>query len=145
MIAKPNALASYGRVANAETDRLQQIVMLYDGAIRFLRLAACSIETGDLQAKSEQTNRALDVIAYLQAILDFERGGDVARTLDHLYNQVAALVLRASAALDAETMRRAADVLVPVRDAWCQIRSGSTDNLPLNASPLSAPRVTVQP
>ncbi|MER3427125.1 MAG: flagellar export chaperone FliS [Pyrinomonas sp.] len=145
MIAKPNALASYGRVANAETDRLQQIVMLYDGAIRFLRLAARSIETGDLQTKAEQTNRALDVIAYLQAILDFERGGDVARTLDHLYNQVAALVLRASATLDAETMRRAADLLVPVRDAWCQIRSGSNNSLPLNGEAFSAPRATAQP
>ena len=38
-----NALASYGRVANSENDPLEQVVMLYDGCIRFLRQAASDI------------------------------------------------------------------------------------------------------
>lgn len=115
---KANALAAYGKVANAETDPLQQIVMLYDGAIKFLRQAATDIETGDLVAKGEHTNRALDIIGYLQSILDYERGGEVAPVLNTLYLSVTTDTIRASAQLDSALMRRTAELLVPVRNAW---------------------------
>lgn len=124
MSAKANALASYGKVANAESDPLQQIVMLYEGAIKFLRLAAHNIESGDLVAKAAHTNRALDIIVYLQSILDAEHGGDVATVLDHLYRNVAAITLRASARLDGAGMLRAASLLAPVRDAWVSAATG---------------------
>ncbi len=121
MYGRNKALASYGRVANTETNRLQQVVMLYDGAIKFLRLTASDIETGNLAAKAEHSNRALDIVSYLQSILDFERGGEAALIYDNLYNVVTAIIIRASAALDASEMRRAADLLAPVRDAWTTI------------------------
>jgi flagellar protein FliS len=92
--------------------------MLYDGAIKFLNLSAKDIENKDIAAKGEHSNRALDIINYLQSILDFERGGSVAVSLDKLYRSIQVLVLRASAELDPKLMRRAADLLVPVRDAW---------------------------
>jgi len=118
MPGKSHALAAYGRVANTENNPLQQIVMLYDGAIKFLRLAAADIEAGDITAKAEHTNRALDIVAYLQSILDFERGGEVAPALDALYASIMAMTFSASATLDSELMRRAADLLTPVRESW---------------------------
>ena len=118
MYKRPNALASYGKIANAETNPLKQIVMLYDGAIKFLNLTAADIESGDLIAKAEHSNRAFDIIHYLQSILDYQRGGESAIILDNLYTRISKLALRASAELDAKLMRRAAELLVPVRDAW---------------------------
>lgn len=118
MYKQPKALASYGRIANAETNPLKQIVMLYDGAIKFLNQTAADIEAKDYAAKAEHSDRALDIINYLQSILDFERGGNVAVSLDKLYRSIQVLVLRASAELDADLMRKAADLLAPVRDAW---------------------------
>jgi flagellar protein FliS len=125
MKSRNSALASYSKVANAETNPLQQIVMLYDGAIKFLRLAATDIEKGDIAEKAEHTNRALDIVNYLQSILDFKRGGDVAPTLDALYASVTRMILRASMNLDAGMMNQAADFLLPVRDSWATI---SADN-----------------
>jgi flagellar protein FliS len=124
MAGRLNALATYGRVANTETNPLQQIVMLYEGAIKFLNLAAADIEAGDIAAKAEHSNRALDIIGYLQSILDFERGGDVAPALDALYSITSLTILRASAALDAAGMRRAASLLMPVRNSWATIAEG---------------------
>lgn len=118
MYRRPNAIASYGKIANTETNSLKQVVMLYDGAIKFLNLTAADIENKDYVAKAEHSNRAFDIINYLQSILDFERGGNVAVTLDNLYRRITVLVLRASAELNADLMRRAADLLVPVRNAW---------------------------
>ncbi len=118
MYERRNALASYGRVANAEKDPMQQIVMLYDGTMKFLHLTAVDIETGDVVSKGEHVNRALDILNYLQGILDFESGGEVAQSLDKLYTLVSMKVLRASARLDADGMRSAAELLAPLRESW---------------------------
>lgn len=118
MTSRFNPLAAYGSVANAETNPMQQVVMLYDGAIKFLRLAATDIEVGDLAAKAEHSDRALDIISYLQSILDFERGGDVAPKLDLFYTSLMMQTLSASAALDSDKMKRVAELMLPVREAW---------------------------
>ena len=118
MSSRLHALAAYGAVANAETNPLQQIIMLYDGAIKFLRLAAANIEADDLTAKAEHSNRALDIVSYLQSILDFEKGGDVAPTLDIFYITLSVQILNASAKLDSRKMEQAAESLIPVREAW---------------------------
>ena len=117
-------------MANSESDPLQQIVMLYDGAIKFLRLASADIESRDIPAKAEHVNRALDILNYLQNILDFKLGGDVAQTLDSLYTLVSMKVLRASATLDAKGMQAAADLLTPVRDSWTVVSAAAKDKTP---------------
>lgn len=118
MRAYQGRLAAYSQVANLETNPIQRIVMLYDGAIKFLRMAAADIEANDRIAKAEHTTRAVNIIVYLQSILDMERGQETARVLDNLYKHVQALILKANIALDAQMMRRAADLLVPVCEAW---------------------------
>ena len=129
MFQRSNAINSYGQMANSETDPLKQIVMLYDGAIKFLNLTAADIDARDLTAKAEHSTRALDIISYLQNTLNFEDGGSVAVNLDNLYRSVTVLILRASAELNADLMRRAAVTLVPVREAW-QSNSQKTAAVP---------------
>lgn len=138
------ALSSYGRMANAESDPLQQIVMLYDGAIKFLRLASTNIESRDIPNKAEHVNRALDILNYMQSILDFERGGEVAATLDRLYTLVSMKILRASATLNAGDMTAAADLLLPVRDSWKVVATPVVPDAPLSevvATPATQPRM----
>ena len=139
MYAKPKALASYGRIANTESNPLKQIVMLYDGAIKFLNLTATDIDNNDVVAKAEHSTRALDIINYLQSILDFNKGGNVAQSLDSLYRSITVLILRASAELNSELMRRAANLLVPVRDAWETNANKDSHNAVFSATPTVAP------
>lgn len=118
MYSNPKALSSYGKIANTETNPLKQIVMLYDGAIKFLNLTITDIENKDYVAKAEHSTRALDIINYLQSILDFEQGGEVAENLDNLYRHTVVIILRASGELDVDLMKQAIQLLQPVRDAW---------------------------
>jgi flagellar protein FliS len=136
MYAKPRAINSYGRMANTETDPIRQIVMLYDGAIKFLNLTAMDMEAGDFVAKSEHSGRALEIIVYLQSILDFEKGAEVAVNLDKLYRSITAMVLKASAKTDPAMMRKASDLLAPVRDAW-QANAGANLQPQTDATPES--------
>ena len=137
MNANPKAMQSYGKVANGETDPIRQIVMLYDGAIKFLNLTADDIENEDIVAKAAHSTRALDIISYLQSILDFDKGGEVASALDNLYASTTVLVLRASAELDSELMRQAAKLLQPVRDAW-ETNAAKTSEVS-SSTPFQAP------
>ena len=113
-----SGLAAYNQVANLESDKVKQVGLLYEGAIKFLNLAANDIETKDIASKADHTKRALDIISYLQSILDFERGGEVAQTLDAFYNSIVKLVLVGSFNLDAKIMRRAAELMTPVSESW---------------------------
>ena len=125
MNGRPDAISSYGRIANAEQNPLQQLIMLYDGAINFLRQTAADIDSRDLVKKAEHVNRALDILHYLQQILDLENGGAPAQALDRLYTVLSIKVLRASAHLDARGIREAAELLVPVRKSWITVANSS--------------------
>lgn len=144
MNARPDAISSYGRIANAEQNPLQQLIMLYDGAINFLRQTAADIECHDLVKKAEHVNRALDIVHYLQQILDLEKGGAPAQALDRLYTVLAIKILRASAHLDARGMREAADLLAPVRQSWIALANVSERKTEVQSNwstPSDAPRL----
>jgi flagellar protein FliS len=61
------------------------IVMLYEGAIKFMKLAIKELEAGNFQAKGQYINKAIDIIAELNAVLDMEAGGEIAVNLRKLY------------------------------------------------------------
>jgi flagellar protein FliS len=127
-------LASYGRVAHTESDPVRQIVLLYDGAIRFLNMTASDIEAADMTAKAEHSSRALDIIGYLHATLDFDRGGEVAERLDRLYRHITSMTLRGSAKPSAALIRNAVRLLMPVRDAWESNATASTRTAAVGSS-----------
>ena len=58
-----NGIESYQRTAISTQSRGRLIVMLYDGAIKFMKLAIQEIEAGNWAAKGEYLNRAQDIIS----------------------------------------------------------------------------------
>ncbi len=80
-----NGIESYQRTAVSTQSRGRLIVMLYDGAIKFMKLAIQEIEAGNWAAKGQYLIRAQDIIAELNAVLDTEAGGEIARNLRRLY------------------------------------------------------------
>ena len=59
---------------------LELVVMLYDGADRYLSQARDAIERRDTAAKHEAISKALAVVAELQNNLNMDAGGEVACT-----------------------------------------------------------------
>jgi flagellar protein FliS len=62
------------------------IVILYEEIVRSIRKALRAFESGDIEGRGKALTHAVEVIGYLQSILDFEKGGQVARDLSHFYN-----------------------------------------------------------
>jgi flagellar protein FliS len=92
--------------------------MLYDGVIAALQRAVNAIEAGDIGQKCANLNRAQAIVAQLEGTLNFEAGGEVARTLKSLYVYSRAQILKANLENSAPVLRALIDRLSSVREAW---------------------------
>lgn len=78
-------IKAYQDNAVTTQSRGRLIVMLYDGAIKFLKHAIREMEANNYEAKGEHIKRALDIIHELNAVLDMNAGGEMASNLRKLY------------------------------------------------------------
>lgn len=81
-----DAAKMYRESAVRGASPLGLIVILYEEIVRSIRKAIRAFESGDIEARGKALTHAVEVIGYLQSILDFEKGGDVARNLSSFYN-----------------------------------------------------------
>lgn len=61
------------------------VVLLYDGALRFVAQAKEAIGRGDIQGRHNANARAIAIVSYLMEILDPAQGGEVALRLMGIY------------------------------------------------------------
>lgn len=100
---------------------LELVVMLYDGALRFLTQAADAMDRGDMAAKAVALDRAFAILAELQSTLNVRDGGDVARQLDALYAHMHDRLVEANIQRASAPIRDVMKLLQPLRDAWSQV------------------------
>jgi flagellar secretion chaperone FliS len=96
------------------------IVILYDEIVRSLRKAVRAFDTGDIEARCKQLTHAVEVIGYLQSILDFERGGDIARNLSNFYNLMRRQFLEIQIKPTHSGLELLADQFAKLAAAWQQ-------------------------
>lgn len=115
------AASSYLQTEVQSRTPLELVVMLYDGAIRFLNSARSAIERNDIAARRDSISRALAVLSELQSTLDMEQGGEVAVSLDKLYTYLNGRLIDASFKKDVRPIDEALKVLTTLRGAWGDI------------------------
>ncbi len=76
---------AYKQTAVTTASREQVLIMLYEGAIKYLKKAAECTQTKDLAGKGVAVGKAHDIINELSNSLDFNVGGDIAKNLERLY------------------------------------------------------------
>jgi flagellar protein FliS len=104
---------------------LELVVMLYDGAIRFLEQAGDAMVVNDMATKAQAMSKAMAIIAELQSTLNVQEGGEVAAQLDGLYTHITARLIEANVQRERGPIDEAVALLRPLRDAWSQIAAGS--------------------
>jgi flagellar protein FliS len=92
--------------------------MLYDGAIAALLGAADAIEAHEIEKKCHYLNRALAIVIQLEATLDFEHGGEVAKNLGWFYAHARTQAMKANVEDSAEILRSLIEHFTTLRDAW---------------------------
>lgn len=98
--------------------KTRQVVMLYDGMIRFLKQAREAIIEKRIEDRFNLLTRASDVVLGLQASLDFESGGSVARVLYDFYSSVDSRILTIQRTNDLGLCDDLIAELKEMREAW---------------------------
>ncbi len=129
----PNPYQQYQstQIQTASTGDL--ILLLYDGALRFLGRADLAISERRLDQASTDIGKAQDIVLELLSGLDFERGGDLAVQLRELYVFIYNALIEANVKKDAEKVRTAIRLLDRVREAWRSVIRGSAAAAPAPA------------
>jgi len=97
------------------------VVLLYQGAVRFLREAVTDIQRQDYVHKRQSIARAESIIHYLQVTLDTEKGGEIARELNRLYAYMKLRIYDGSARLDSKPIEEVIELLETLLSGWEQI------------------------
>lgn len=105
-------------ILTAPPERL--VVMLYDGANRFLLQGAAAMRSGDIATTNERLQRAEAIIHELRATLDMSQG-QVAANLESIYAFSLRLLIEARIEKDAAKIDKTATLLRELRDAWDQV------------------------
>jgi flagellar secretion chaperone FliS len=122
MATNPTATrAAYQRAAVLTASQEQLIVMLYDGANRFLSQAAIAMAERQVEDAHNRLRRAERIIQHLQASLDFERGGDLAARLASIFVFCQRHLNQARLQADPDKIEQVRGLLGTLRDAWAEI------------------------
>lgn len=96
------------------------IVMLYDGAIRFLKVAASNMEPRTYDIANSNIIRAQDIVTELMVSLNMEEGGEVAQNLLSLYAYMKKRLLEGNIQKDSAIIEEVQHLLENLKDAWEQ-------------------------
>ena len=99
----------------------QLVVMLYDGAGRFLRQAEIAAGEGAWRHASDRMSKADAIVDELIVTLDAEQGGQIAERLQGIYVFCKRLLIEARVERDVDKIRRTATLLADLRGAWAEI------------------------
>ena len=113
-----NGIASYidNTVTTQSKGRL--IVMLYDGAIKFMRLAIKELEANNYEAKGRYINKAQDIINELNVVLDMDAGGEIATNLRKLYCFMSRRLSEANLKRDPQMIRDVIKLMEELNQSW---------------------------
>ena len=123
--------------------KTRQIVMLYDGAIRFMRQAKEAIAQNRIEDRYNTLVKANDILMGLQSCLDFEKGGDIAKVLYGFYAGLIDRIFTIHRTNSSETCDEVIADLKQMRDVWDSIDQSSShpegSQPPASAAPADVP------
>ncbi len=117
LAASPQA---YRREAVLAASRGQLVVMLYDGARRFLRQAAAAMRAREVERCHNTLRRAELIIAHLDGTLDYDQG-QLPERLHALYSFCLYHLNQARIELDADKLEEVCSLLGELREAWAVV------------------------
>jgi flagellar protein FliS len=116
-----------------------QIVLLYQGAIRFAVQHLAWIERGNIEQAHKSSLRAQEIVAALRESLD-PSAGQIATQLDSLYEFVLRRLMEGNLAKKPKPTEEAIQVLRGLLEAWEQLAAQSSS---ADAIAVAAPRVPI--
>ena len=110
----------------------QLVLMLYDGAIRSLDVAADAFARPEedlrrIEAINNSLLKAQAILLELRGTLDLEAGGELAKSLDQLYDYYQRRLDQANIRKDLQPVLEVKRLLKDLRDGWAEMLTKGSD------------------
>ncbi|MSU21795.1 MAG: flagellar export chaperone FliS [Pedosphaera sp.] len=139
---RSNPWQSYRQVATKTASPGQLVLMLFDGAIRFLDRAGTGFTLDDPVEFNETIGnnviKAQAIIAELSQALDMKRGGEFSVTMRQLYNYMDGRLNESNIQKEPVGIKDTLHRLTVLRDAWQQMLQHGGQPVP-GVQPVLAP------
>jgi len=117
---------------------LQLVIMLYDGAIRFMEAGKFGMEHKDLEIQNKNLQKAQRIVMELMSCLDMEKGGEIAKNLLALYTYVLNELVEANVGDRREPIDRCIKILADLRESWVEVDKMTRFPATAQEAPLAA-------
>jgi flagellar protein FliS len=129
-----NAYQKYKSTSIQSASREKLLLMMYEGAIKFVKLAIVAAEQKKIADRGIYIGRCYDIILELNNTLDHKVGGEVAKNLEQLYMFITDQLTQANISGDPKYLRDALKILETLYDGW----SKAVENLKKESAEKSA-------
>lgn len=106
------------QIATASQEQI--LLMLYDGAIKFGKLACKAIDTNDMAAKGKYIGKTMAIVSEFANSLNFEIGGEIAENLDALYSYMLKELSQANVKNEKAPIEMVLTLLEDLRETWAE-------------------------
>ncbi len=115
------AIGTYRNNQITTASQKKLIIMLYEGAIKNLKLARLFIDRTDMENTNKYLLKAQNIIIEFMNTLDFESGGEVAVNLHKIYEYIYNVLIYANVNKDVEKIDESIVQLEELRETWLKI------------------------
>lgn len=113
-----NPYAKYKQTSVLSASREQILLMLYEAAIRFTKLAIQAIDNKKIADRGQNILKAFDIILELNSTLDHKVGGDLPKQLEALYVFMMDQYTKANISGDPEPLKSNVKILENLYEGW---------------------------
>ncbi|HWL16858.1 MAG TPA: flagellar export chaperone FliS [Opitutus sp.] len=104
----------------------QLVLMLYDGALKAMAIAADAFARPEedvrrIEVINHQLQKAQSILAELQSGLNLQAGGEFAQTMYRLYDYHTRRLFEANVKKDVAIVHEVEELVRPLRDAWAEM------------------------
>lgn len=112
--------ANYQRIKIETATPEALILMLYDGALKFMTQAEMAFEDKNIEQINKYLLKVQAIFTELQCSLNREKGGEIANNLENLYIFFNNKLVEANVKKDVNLMLEIKPMVKELRDAWEQ-------------------------
>ena len=116
-----NPYQKYKQTAIMSASKDQILLMLYEGAIRFTKMAITATNQNNVPERGKNIMRAYDIILEFQASLDHSVAGDLPQQLENLYIYMLEQYTKANMTGNMDALKSCLQVLENLYQGWSQV------------------------
>lgn len=113
-----NGYQKYKNTSIQSASREKLLLMMYEGAIKFTKLALTASEQKKIAERGTNIGRAYDIILELNNTLDHKVGGDISKNLESLYMYLTDQLTAGNLSGDPQNLKNVLKVLETLHDGW---------------------------